>query len=351
MKISEIGMITLLSFITSIGIITPNICAAGPSISGYSGTVEHGQIITVNGSNFGVKNPVTPALWDTVSYSELRNGDAVPVGKNNLWPETAGGKAVFYKTSNPRGKWTAHYSNEWSTNQYKKAAIGGFIVSEVSTSKKLYITWWNYVSGDPTVGNTNASNKWIRLICQGGWGTVGEGYIIWEPRMSHAKAVTAEGINMVAGAWHDWGGSYPAWNRMEVFVDSTSATNSPIYKLWTNGTQVASYASSTAQKWVIQQIGNIGFDGSNSAAALQPTVDFGEIYADNTPARVEICSGSTWATRSHCEIQIPTTQWIDGRLKIQVNQGSFANDAKAYLYVVDSKGIASKGKKIRFGQK
>jgi fibronectin type 3 domain-containing protein len=48
-----------------------------------------------------------------------------------------------------------------------------------------------------------------------------------------------------------------------------------------------------------------------------------------------ICDASTWAARTHCEIQIPTA-WSDNAASVTVHQGSFASGTHAYLYVVDS---------------
>ncbi|NTW27232.1 MAG: hypothetical protein HGA36_02840 [Candidatus Moranbacteria bacterium] len=63
-----------------------------------------------------------------------------------------------------------------------------------------------------------------------------------------------------------------------------------------------------------------------------------DFYVDKTRARVEIGNASTFANCTHREIQIPQTTWNDGQLEIKVNQGSFADGATAYLYVVDEDG-------------
>ncbi|WP_318556466.1 hypothetical protein [Geobacter anodireducens] len=329
-----------------IPLLVPLGALAAPSISSVSNPVFiHGQSITVSGSGFGVKSPVEPAFLDVVSYNGLRNGDKVPVGGINPWPAYCGGTSVYYKTSNPRGKWISHYSNQWSTEGAKQGALDGAIINGASTSGKLYVTWWNYVSSDPTVGGTNASNKWVRLL-SGSWGQAGQGTIIWEPTMFYAYAFTAgylPGMN-----WDNWRGAYPRWNRMEMFVDSTK-TNSPQYSAWTNNVLVGNHTSSPSQSWRVNQLGCLGFDGSNSPAANQPTVDWGEIYADNTLARVEICNAATKSSSSHCEIQLPQLVWIDGQLQIKVNQGSLPDNSTAYLYVIDASGNTSSGKQITFG--
>jgi hypothetical protein len=71
------------------------------------------------------------------------------------------------------------------------------------------------------------------------------------------------------------------------------------------------------------------------------TVDFGEIYVDNTLSRVEICNANTKSVSDHCEIQLPETTWNNNQVQIKVNQGSFSNGQNAYLYVIDSSGIVN----------
>lgn len=318
-----------------------------PSVSSVSGTVSHNSAVTVNGSGFGTKSPVAPAFWDAVSYSGLNNGSVIPIGGSNPWPAYCGSVRVYYKTANPRGKWTAHYSNQWSTDAAKKGALDGAVVAGASSTGKLYATWWSYFSSTPHPPD-NQSNKFARLL-SGGWDDPGEGTVIWEPTMIYSFAFTNRQYLPSIQGWVDWGGNYPAWNRMEMFVDSTGS-HSPEFEAWANGESTGKYTSSPDQSWYVNQLGCIGFDGSNTDASQQPTVDWGEIYADSTRARVEICNASTKSGSNHCEIQIPQTTWVDGQLQIKVNQGSFADNSQAYLYVVDASGNANaSGYPITFG--
>jgi hypothetical protein len=63
---------------------------------------------------------------------------------------------------------------------------------------------------------------------------------------------------------------------------------------------------------------------------------------DNARARVEICEGSTWATRGGCElqpIQAPSgDSWATGRIVFTLQQGEFASLSGKYVYVVVDDG-------------
>lgn len=82
-----------------------------------------------------------------------------------------------------------------------------------------------------------------------------------------------------------------------------------------------------------------GYDPPNPAAInVDGRLLFGELYVDNTLARVIIGDASTWAKVRHWEIQ-PATAWADGEITITLNQGSFVSSASAWLYIVNSDGL------------
>jgi hypothetical protein len=90
-------------------------------------------------------------------------------------------------------------------------------------------------------------------------------------------------------------------------------------------------------------------DGTGRGCSVAGSYNYDDYYIDYTPARVEICNGSTWATRGICNTQIPTN-WSASSIGIVVNQGTFTAGSSKYLYVVDSNNTAnSSGTQIQFG--
>ena len=73
---------------------------------------------------------------------------------------------------------------------------------------------------------------------------------------------------------------------------------------------------------------------------ISTNLQYGDIYIDNSWARVVICDNATWANRTHCEIQ-PATAWADGAVTSTYNAGSFVNGSTAYIYVIDGAGTVS----------
>jgi hypothetical protein len=141
----------------------------------------------------------------------------------------------------------------------------------------------------------------------------------------------------------DWNvvGLTNEWNRQELYWDNTTHN---VY-IYTNGKRVGTgnYTGVSNDINCVDQIGLDTNDGTNI------TVDYDDIYLDNSPARVEICSGSTWASRSHCEIQI-SSAWSSSSITATVNRGSFGASNSVYLYVVDASNQAnSSGYAITIG--
>ncbi|HMN19009.1 MAG TPA: hypothetical protein PKA31_00225 [Candidatus Moranbacteria bacterium] len=329
---------------------------AAPSISSVSNALRHGQSVTISGNGFGIKNPVAPLKWDPVDgmYAGLSNGNRIPVGASYPWNEGYAGESPYYKTINPRGKWTAKYSNNPNSNidaAHEWAAVGGEVFPEAN-NKSMYVTWWNWVSANGTLDNSQ--NKFTRFTPTGQWEIAS---IIWSPEHTTGYDFS-QGYRF--GAWHESFINRGAWNRMEKILDNGSLPYHPRIRLSVNNEEFLdcysgkvdcmSGGASEGNLASINGIGALGwmpeFDYSPDAA----TVDFGEIYVDNTLARVEICESSTKAASSHCEIQLPQNQWADTALEISVNQGSFSDGSSAYLYVVDANGSANaSGYPITFG--
>jgi hypothetical protein len=346
------------ALITSFAVMLPLAAHAAPSITSLSSqSLSHGQSITVSGAGFGVKSPVAPLLWDPIDgvYSSISEGTTVPVGGSYPWGDLSGSalNQATFTLQDARGKFKAKYSNRTQLSNGGNSVVGHTNFPAVG-SGKLYLSYWMNPSVDPNTNNPS-SFKLMRLTNDGGWGDGAAVTFIWEPDKFYNYDF-ASGYHYEQ--WKTWNGNVAAWNRMEVVMDN-SVSQKPKMSGYINnglfisgvsgdGTGTAGGSTTGALSSSITGIYTLGADWSN-ASGTPARLDFGEIYVDNTLARVEICNASTKTTSNHCEIQIPQTIWNDGQLNINVNQGSFADNSTAYLFVVDASGNASAGKAISFG--
>ena len=73
------------------------------------------------------------------------------------------------------------------------------------------------------------------------------------------------------------------------------------------------------------------------------------LYGDTVYNRVMIGNQATLKESIQREIQVPQT-WSDSVISIVINQGTFATDTMAYLFVVDAHNVSSSGIQLTFGK-
>jgi hypothetical protein len=321
---------------------------AAPSVTGISGTVSNGQSVTISGSSFGSKSPAAPYLWDTVdnisAYSGVSTGTAVPVGSGYPWSanNSTSYPVMINKTSQLRGVRTANYqAGSGGSNPNCSGMTLGYPTATNPGGNYLYVTWWLYRGySDSDVAST--SNKHLRAIDATSWPgnyemslTTNVGCYLYDADTSTYLSGTTNGGSGNIHSWPGW--PVPStWGREELLVNSSS----PAFTVGTPGTYLPgtgdgnydTLSSSGGMTSPLIYVDGIGWDIDTS---INGATYFGEIYIDNTWARVEACDASTWTARSHCEIQIPSA-WSASSITATVNQGSFATGTTVYLYVLDS---------------
>jgi hypothetical protein len=332
-----------------------------PTITSVSGTLSHGNNITLTGSGFGIKNPVEPVLWDSIdnqhSYSGLVEGQTIPTGDDYPWATNGNYDYVGslkYGISNPRilGK---PYYHTGMINATPPSYIGylGFQDLGEENPKQLYINWWfrvngNMASGSGGTSSTKLVRAWSDFTGQNGrisWCADQEAHYTW-----NGTAVVPQ------GSWHHWGGVEDGitWNKLEFAVDSNGiGSNAASFKSWTNGQPIFNVANlgTPSESDSINYLYVLGFDPNYGNSLDNVFADFTEIYIDTTFARIDICNSSNWtAYPKHCEIQIPHTTWNDSTIQFTANLGSFNASEQLYLFVVDENGNASNGYPITLGQ-
>jgi hypothetical protein len=311
----------------------PVISIAAPSISNVSGTIANGNSIILSGSGFGTKSTAAPTLWDTVGnkYTGLTNGQTIPTGGSYPWGFNNGDTVKYSNTNLRHSNLSAQYYSA-PTDVTNNRFMGGGPAYGGNTT--TYVSWWSQ-SNVPWADEQ--STKCIRLSNL--QNEFGDYQLSWT---QHLILIWSTALNDdIAVQWAGWNGSANSnWHRTELVVNGTSLTGT------VDGVSVVSTTISPSLSSPLKYIYAIGYDPNTSSGGLAQ-VRFGEVYADSTLSRVEICSGSTWSNRGHCEVQIPSS-WSDSSITVNVNRGTFGATAPAYLYVVDSAG-ATGVKSISFG--
>ena len=76
--------------------------------------------------------------------------------------------------------------------------------------------------------------------------------------------------------------------------------------------------------------GNYGFDASGEVFYRQ----YGDLYIDDSFARVLLGDAASYAECSHLEVQVPTA-WSDSEVRFVLNQGSFQPGDGVFVYLFD----------------
>lgn len=298
--------------------------------------MNHGQTYSISGSGFGSLSSNAPALWDTVDnqtlYNGLSDGADIPVDPNGFWirSDSPYSDPVNYSTQNLR--------TSRSTAQYHvdlKGSLGSKDLGDNSVSK-FYATWWIKPSNSIYRGPEGrlASTKIIR---------------VWESGNGDDGRLSWTGNQLTAGfgsvnSWGDWQGVSGQWNRVEIYIDSVAGT----IQANTNGNSIHDVDYLQLNGRSLNRIWVLGLDPS-IPENLDPnlTIDFDDIYVDTTPARVEVCTGSSWENRGACEVQI-RSNWSDSQISFKANQGALPNNQNLYLYVVNTDSTVSPPHSIKF---
>ena len=324
-----------------------------PEIDYAPSSIQNGQSVAINGSGFGVKNPVEPLRYDDFQDGTLGN---------RLKDQASGGWLTQSKTS-----LFAHYSDEmqrisrdviaeqdydWNNDNMNIGLT--YPASLPERIHKFYASFWIHrvdISGDAR--NSTNMKLWglflqdetyhhqptARVDC---YGHLLRGHLYAE---TYNYVPVCEGpFDM--GSW--WNREFTDWVRVERYIDTGTV----------NGNDTHMYFIEDGQTIAATGPG-CGSILDSDEESHRPSAFFlgdywrpdnvnqssktytSEIYADITQARIEIGDTSTWNTNTHREIQIPHTTWVDDQIQFTVNQGAFNNGDPAFLYVVDSNGVVN----------
>ena len=311
---------------------------AAPVVSSVSGTVSAGNPLSINGSGFGSKSPAQPWLYDDFENTAAHAGDSmlnrVPRIGTSRWKyydfaDNGLGSALSYSSAQAYNGTFSGYQSDPSGDAEQDIYIDGQSTAVRYVSYRFRRS--GYSGGVWKIDRTTS-------------GTTNNPPYDSPPNFGYGT--TAGSYYNDCSAFHEYAGSMilpdaDQWHRMETYLVASTNPSVGRIVLWedyakqTDLFTATCTSACTACKWDTWMSPlNANHDGNN----VYTWID--DIYIDNTLARAEICSASSWGSRANCEIQIPT-DWSNSFVSILINQGSFTSGQIVYLYVVDSSGTAN----------
>lgn len=346
-------------FILLLFILFVNNAFSAPEVISIAGTLTEDSNISISGSDFGTKSSAAPKKWD--NFENGINGNTL-YSVDNSWCVYAGNDGtcattggVLYNSSYFHGGLLSvgvsiTNGESFDSNFYKFTA-----------SDEAYVTyWWRTANGgvdDTTIIKMTRLNS---SSTAGGGGvyngdgntSMGGTYNLAHGDLAELYVAYNDGDTDEAGLNYMSTPVVNTWTRVELYKKlSTAGVANGVFfaKIYGRDEHIDNAAMTRASGYSFQLdtilLGTM--DGSDGNHSYEIYID--DIYIDTTRSRVEICNESTWNSRSHCEIQIPSA-WSTGSIAITVNRGSFGTSDSAYLFVIDSDGNASDGYPITFGE-
>lgn len=378
------GVVTLHLIFTTALALCPAFLWGQTSINNVQGTLVTGQSITISGSGFGSKATAAPLLW--ADFAE-GNTNPSPLGRITSWDIAASpvldtnpstechsascmtSSSCFWKTGPGCYNTTVGEGNGMTVGINPGGLVGTY-------GQQMYINFWRKIGGNYASviqSSTGPNVKWLRI-----WGdnaTLGGAAPHAYPDTYTNEVACNGGLPMFTeyGGWEVWAGTWliptTTWRNEEYLYQYNSGNaeadgtfdvqiNQVLKSSSTNWQSDSAKAPMTGQGDIdIQDEFSPNICPSGIGNSYMPQsgdqIWYDSIYIDSTWQRVLICDASTWAARTHCEIQIPSA-WSDNgttaSATVTVHAGSFTSGTQAYLYVVGSNNTPNtNGFPVTFG--
>ena len=329
-----------------------SICSAAPSVTGVSGTVAQDEAVVINGSAFGTKSTAAPLVWDNFE-SGTNNAQiegASPVVGTAWEVYTSGSTKPVYDTSvSMRTNSSVCARNDFYLGPDYDVCLAKTVSMPSAGSEVFASFYWRYHKRSTNYADNNKPFIiWHEPdgtpMTYTGFGDPGVGDGALRAGVEDSPGPSNDGPGYGDSDLADLNDT---WARIDMYLkQSTASTNDGEFKTWINNSLKLNDTSVStrtgADLWNFVLIG--AFIRQNQP--VQVYID--DVYIDNTLSRVEIGDNATFANCTHREIQIPSA-WSNTEITVTVNAGSFVADNTAYLFVVDSNGVASAGYEVTIG--
>jgi hypothetical protein len=309
-------------------------------VTSKSGNITNGSTVVISGTGFGTKSPANPYLWADFNT----NINPTNLGRHTSWDNT---EYVKYQAGcGPDSSGCALDDNAISGEGPMGliTTTGDFGAGAINTlSQKSYVYRKQKHNFNVSTYNLKTFRLWPLNAGTGPNNYINEGN----------SSSDCEGCDNYCWALNNDWASNTNWYTQEIVMQANSTlanTGDGVLKVYNDSTlwYNCGAGGDGSHSWAMRCTAN-NYDERDlyfvhAVIANTPTWNgsihfyYDDIYVDDTWSRVMICSGSTWANRGHCEIQIPSA-WSTTQATVTINVGTLTGSN--YLYVVDSTNSAN----------
>lgn len=329
--------------------------AIGPAISAVSGSLTHGERLTVTGGGFGA-HPDDHSDADKLIrvFDDFNDGTLTthPYGSWDAFNGSANPSPVQYSRENPR-------TSRSGDGHYRRTHVGlGYLSTIAGNRREYYSSFYMRLSDQFDISSASSGTHQFKIIRLFSTNLSGAGRINLYPAIGasdgfhYAFEFVKPDILRHLAQLSAIPNKPTGWHKMAIYYKKSSAPNANDGRclVWWDNRQVFDWRShfeNPANDPSNVITGDADFDDGNlagewsvgnyfSSASTNTWADFDDIYMSHTLARVELGNASTYAASTVLEPQIPTA-WSASQITVQVNLGALSG-SEVYLYVTDANG-------------
>jgi hypothetical protein len=332
-------------------LILVNYVSAAPDVTHIiSGSFIDGGNITIGGSDFGYKENPEPLIWETFESGSLNSR----LDSTGEWGIDTDNPVEYepkfssnnLRTSGQLAEFTGLCGGIYGYQQPESAYQWDAIFKDELDLKKYFVSSWNWF--DPDLETIGYKGKWMRSYSGSGLGEypgmVLQGTWALDPIQNYWQF---DGLGGAVGTLY-LDVPLGSWKRFSRQIDlNTPGIADGYIKIW--------HGQTSSREDFTVPFFDFGDDSFHSVLRWEtyckdcPSGEcymntfYDDIYVDDTWARLELCDASNYDFATHCELQLPHTNWEDNTIKFTTNFGSFDGTEDLYLFVVDEYGVVSDG--------
>lgn len=334
--------LAVFGLIITMGAALPGLALAQVTVQGLVGEMAQDATVTITGSGFGVKSPAAPLKYD--SFQNGEPGETLQGGSPswNLWagiqPE-GNAQAYYPKYSDAQPRFLGDVAaRQWfgpTPHGYNSNCTIGLTNLSIG---QLYVSGWIWNVRPPSGPETGSRNIKVWQNCVGTWGaptTRWDCYPMYNENSGHIYTEIC-GTDVASNVWGAGVPSSNTWHRLEIWHDRGAPGRDEVMTVLENNQLVREFSNAYSgcdQNRLYLMSYHDQYEGNGAEMEWF----WGEIYVDNTQARVEIGDNQSLSACTRKEIQIPET-WDAGTITIRVNKGAYQPGENLYLFVVDADG-------------
>jgi len=330
--------------------VTATAVGAAPSISTISGSLDHGNTLTIVGTGFGGKANAAPIRWEMFEDGTVGQ----PVSTTGYWSAKTPALTLFDDDSHIPLR-HSHSSRHVRWGRSSQATLFSFYKDNIgfATTGKAYVNLWLYI--DFISGEPELSQGWqLKLFRIHGNSDHASRPLFYSNVMTLDEVTVSYWVCGIYNNRSIWPGSgwmkEHYWVNMAMEYKDSSAIETadgqahfysskapPSAGVYYKGSRTDIVTRTSAEPGWCDCL-SMGYLLTNGGEAAYTYWD--DIYIDNSWARVEIGDADTYAACRHREMQIPSA-WSNTSVTVTLNQGSLDQIEGKYLYVVNEDGVVN----------